>query len=128
MMNSTVESNGAAKMAGLNRPFLGMLAGASLGALDGLSALVSAPEVRDGIAGIVLGSSMKGFLAGVITGVIARKLASTRAGIAVGTLAALVFTVPIAYLNATAAGNPTYYYKIILPGALVGALVGYVTM
>jgi hypothetical protein len=112
----------------LNRPLLGLLAGIALGALDGLSALASAPEVAPEIAGIVFGSSMKGLLCGLITGAIARKLHTSRAGIIVGTVVALVLTAPIAYLNAKAAGNPSYYYKIMLPGALVGAIVGYVTM
>lgn len=34
----------------------------------------------------------------------------------------------LAYLNAKAAGDPSYYYKIMLPGALVGALSGYFAM
>ena len=112
----------------LNRPLFGLLAGAALGVLDGLSALVSSPEVSDQIAGIVMGSSFKGLLAGVIIGLIARKLRSTVAGLGVGTLVALVVTAPIAYLNATHYGEPSYYWKIMLPGALVGAIVGYVVM
>ena len=47
---------------------------------------------------------------------------------AIGTLVALALTAPIAHLNATSSGQPSYYYKIMLPGALVGALVGYITM
>ncbi|MFT3839022.1 MAG: hypothetical protein QM723_18725 [Myxococcaceae bacterium] len=107
---------------------VGILAGAVLGILDGLSALVSAPEVKDQIAGIVLGSCFKGLLAGAIIGVIARKLHSTRAAVAIGTAVALVFTAPIAHMNAQHYGNPSYYWKIMLPGALVGAIVGYVAL
>ena len=62
----------------MNRPLLGLLAGAGLGVLDGLSSLVSSPEVSEGIAGIVVGSAGKGLLAGIIVGVIARKLSSAR--------------------------------------------------
>jgi uncharacterized membrane-anchored protein YhcB (DUF1043 family) len=112
----------------LNRPLLGLIAGLVLGAVDGLTALVSSPEVSDGIAGIVMGSSFKGLLAGVIIGVIARKLKSTPWGLACGTLVALVITAPVAYLNATHYGQPSYYWKIMLPGALVGAIVGFVVM
>jgi len=112
----------------LNRPLLGVLVGAGLGAMDGLSAVVSSPEVQDQIGGIVVGSSFKGLLAGVIVGLIARKLGSTRAGAAVGVVVAAVITLPIAYMNATHYGRPEYYWKIMLPGALVGALVGYVVM
>lgn len=110
----------------LNRPLLGLAVGSLLGALDGLSALVSSPEVSDQIGGIVVGSSIKGILAGVIVGVIARRMKSPGAGVALGTVVAGIITAPIAWLNATHYGNPSYYWKIMLPGALVGAIVGYV--
>ena len=112
----------------LNRPLLGLVAGVLLGALDGLSALVSSPEVADQIAGIVMGSSFKGLLAGLITGFIARKLSSTRWGVAVGAVVALVITAPVAHMNASYYGEPSYYWKIMLPGALVGAIVGFAVM
>ncbi len=112
----------------LNRPLLGLAVGAVLGVLDGLSALVSSPEVAGQIGGIVVGSSLKGLLAGVIVGVISRKLRSPAAGIGVGTLVASIITLPIAHLNATRYAQPSYYWKIMLPGALVGAIVGYAVM
>jgi hypothetical protein len=111
-----------------SRPLLGILAGALLGAADGLSALLSAPEVADQIAGIVLGSSLKGLLAGFVIGLVARKLHSSRAAVAIGIVVASVVTFPVAYLNATHYDNASYYWKIMLPGALVGAIVGYVVM
>jgi hypothetical protein len=112
----------------MNRPLLGLLVGAFLGVVDGLSALVSSPEVKEQIAGIVLGSSFKGLLAGIIVGVIARKLQSSRVGTAIGVAVAALITFPVAHLNATQYGRADYYWKIMLPGALVGALVGYVVM
>lgn len=112
----------------LNRPLTGLLAGLVLGAFDGLSSLVSSPEVKDGLVGIVLGSSFKGLLAGVIVGVIARKLQSTRVSTLIGVAVAALITLPIAHLNAQHYGRPDYYWKIMLPGALVGAIVGYVVM
>jgi hypothetical protein len=112
----------------MNRPLLGLLAGGVLGAADGLSSLVTSPEVRDQLAGIVMGSSLKGVLAGVIVGVIARKLHTSRTGTLVGVGVASVLTLPIAHLNAAHYGRPDYYWKIMLPGALVGAIVGYVVM
>ena len=71
---------------------------------------------------------MKGLIAGLITGVIARKLATMRSGILIGAATAFAVTAPIAYLNATAARDASYYWKIMLPGALVGAISGYMTM
>jgi hypothetical protein len=112
----------------LNRPLLGLLAGALLGAFDGLSALVSAPELSGEIAGIVIGSTGKGLVAGLVTGVIARKLESSSVSIAIGALVAGALTAPIAHMNAQHYGEPSYYWKIMLPGALVGAIVGYVVM
>lgn len=112
----------------MNRPVMGLLVGLVLGAVDGLSSLVSSPEVRDELAGIVLGSSFKGLLAGIIVGFIARKLQSTKVGTLVGVGVAAVITLPIAHLNAQHYGRPDYYWKIMLPGALVGAIVGYVVM
>lgn len=110
----------------LNRPLFGLLAGAVLGVLDGLTALFSAPEVAGEIAGIVIGSSVKGLIAGLIIGFIARRLRSPWLGLGIGALVALVVTAPIAYMNASHYGEVSYYWKIMLPGALVGAIVGYV--
>lgn len=112
----------------LNRPLLGLLVGAGLGVLDGLSALVSSPEVSDQIAGIVVGSTFKGLLAGVLVGLIARKIDKPVAGVAIGTGLAAAITFPIAHMNATHYARPDYYWKIMLPGALVGAIVGYVVI
>jgi len=112
----------------LNRPLFGLLAGTALGVLDGLSALLSAPELSDQIAGIVVGSTLKGLIAGFITGLIARKLSSGPVGLGVGILVSLAVTAPIAHLNATGYGDPSYYWKIMLPGALVGAIVGFTTV
>jgi hypothetical protein len=111
----------------LNRPVLGLVAGALLGTLDGLTALVSAPEVSGQIGGIVMGSSTKGLIAGLIVGVVARRMRSSSAAIGVGVAVAAAFTAPIAYLNAAHYGNASYFWKIMLPGALVGAMVGYIT-
>jgi hypothetical protein len=112
----------------LNRPVLGLVVGGLLGVLDGLSALVSAPQVSGEIAGIVIGSSMKGLVAGLIIGVVARKLSNPRVGLAIGTGIALAVTAPIAHMNATFYADPSFYWKIMLPGALVGAIVGFATV
>jgi gas vesicle protein len=112
----------------LNRPLTGLVTGAALGAIDGLSALLTSPEVSDQIAGIVVGSTVKGLLAGVIVGSIARRFRAPGPGVGVGVVVASLVTFPIAYMNATHYGRPDYYWKIMLPGALVGAIVGYVVV
>ena len=112
----------------MNRPLLGLLAGTLLGALDGATAWFTAPELRAEVGGIILGSCTKGLLAGLVTGVIVRRTGSVGRGLLVGLLAALALTVPIAIMNARAYDNASYYWKIILPGALTGLMVGYATM
>jgi hypothetical protein len=108
----------------MNKPLLGLLLGGTLGLVDGLSALWDAqydPEVRAGIAGIVIGSTFKGLVAGVATGWFARKVHSLMWGVLFGLLVsgALAFLV--------AALQDKYYLRITLPGAILGAIVGYAT-
>ena len=71
----------------MSKPLLGLILGGILGAFDGLSALISAPNepaVREGIVGIVIGSTVKGLIVGVVTGLVARKFNSMGIGIACG--------------------------------------------
>ncbi len=110
----------------MNKPVLGLLLGGVLGVFDGLSALVSAPEVAPGIVGIVIGSTFKGLLAGVIIGWYAKKKQSVTAGVLFGLVVGAIFATAIALMPADAAGTH-YYWQIILPGSLVGVIVGYVT-
>ena len=109
----------------MNKPVLGLLLGGVLGAFDGLTALVSAPEVAPQIAKIVAGSTFKGLVAGVLIGWFAKKKQSLPAGMAVGLLIGAFFAFLIAAMP-----NPDgshYWWQIILPGSLVGLIVGYAT-
>ena len=109
----------------MNKPVLGMLLGGILGIFDGLTALVSAPETAPHIVGIVIGSTFKGLLAGVLIGWFAKKVHSLPAGLLVGLATGAFF----AYLVA-AMPNPDgthYYWEIILPGSVLGLIVGYAT-
>lgn len=105
----------------MNKPVFGLLLGGILGIFDGLSALVSAPETRPEIVGIVIGSTLKGVIAGLLIGYFARKVRSLPLGILFG-LAVGGF---LAFLVAQMQGK--YYLEIILPGSLVGVIVGYAT-
>ena len=97
-----------------------------MGAFDGLSALFSAPEVAPQIMGIIVGSTFKGVIVGLIAGFFARKVISLPLGIAVGLAAGLVFAYLIAMQPDPATGKH-YYWEIMLPGSLAGAIVGYAT-
>jgi len=110
----------------MSKTILGLILGGILGIFDGLSALVSAPEVAPQILGIVLGSTFKGLVVGVMVGFFARKVSSLPLGIAFG----LVLSLAFAYLIAAQPDPQTgkhYYWEIMLPGGILGAIVGYAT-
>ena len=109
----------------MNKPLLGLLLGGALGIFDGLSALVSAPETAPGIVGIVIGSTFKGLIAGVLTGWFARKVNSLPLGVLFGLAVGLLFAYGVAAMNA--AQGQSYYWEIMLPGSIVGMIVGYAT-
>lgn len=104
----------------MSKPVLGMLVGAVLGVLDGLSAWFS-PEARPIFMAIVIGSTLKGVVTGLLAGLIARWKQSTPLGIVAGLLIGLALS------SLVALGQPGHYLEIALPGMVVGALVGFVT-
>jgi len=104
----------------MKKPVFAMLLGGFLGVLDGLSALLTAPEVRPMIAGIVAGSTFKGVVAGLIVGFVAQRTQSTAIIVGVGLAVGAFF----AYL--VTLGEP-YFWEIILPGSIVGLIVGFAT-
>ena len=105
----------------MNKPLLGLILGGILGVFDGLTALVSAPETAPDIVGIVIGSTFKGLLAGVLIGWFAKNVHSLPLGLLVGLLIGAFF----AYL--VAAMGDQYYWEIMLPGSVLGLIVGYAT-
>jgi hypothetical protein len=105
----------------MNKPVFGLLLGGILGIFDGLTALLSAPETQKEIVGIVIGSTVKGLVAGLLIGFFARKVRSVPLGILFG----LVVGGLLAY-GVVLMGNP-YFWEIVLPGSLVGVIVGYAT-
>src|SRR5262245_1465540 len=111
----------------MNKPVLGLVLGAALGALDGASAYFY-PDVREHgmLTGIVIGSMGKGLVAGLATGFIARKLKSLPLGILAGFLAFFLITLPIALME-NEVTHRVYFWEIIVPGSICGAIVGYAT-
>jgi F0F1-type ATP synthase assembly protein I len=104
----------------MNKILVGVAFGLILGALDGATAWFT-PEVRSQMTGILIGSSIKGMLVGVLSGWYARKVQSTSKGILVGSVLGLFFAAIIAGLQ----GN--HYLEILLPGFVVGAIIGFLT-
>lgn len=104
----------------MNKPVFATLLGTVLGALDGWSALLSAPEMRPQIWSIIAGSTFKGLVAGLIIGVVAQRTQSVATVVAVG----LVVSTFFAYLVTL---SEPYFWEIIIPGAIVGLIVGFAT-
>lgn len=104
----------------MNKVVFGLVLGGVLGIFDGLTALLSAPETAPQIVGIVIGSTVKGLVAGAIIGFFARKVRSLAWGLVFGLVVGAFF----AWL--VTLGGP-YFWEIVIPGAIVGLIVGYAT-
>jgi hypothetical protein len=105
----------------MSKPVIGILLGAVLGAVDGLTAWFT-PAVRDQLAGIVVSSTFKGIIAGIAIGFFAKKFHSLPIGILFG----LAVGALLAYFTARFAVGG-YYFEIMLPGSMVGLIVGFAT-
>ena len=108
----------------MNKPLVGIVAGAILGAVDGATAWFT-PEARTMMASILMGSAMKGMVVGVICGLIARKVQSTTVGLIAGAGFGLLFAFIVAALPQPDGHH--YYLAIMLPGFVVGAIIGLLT-
>lgn len=103
-----------------NKILIGLVLGAVLGAIDGATAWFT-PEARTMMLGIVIGSTVKGIVAGIAAGIFARKVHSTIGGVIFG----LIIGLGLAYWVAAMQGK--YYFEIMLPGSIVGAILGWAT-
>jgi hypothetical protein len=102
----------------VKKPVFATMLGGILGVFDGLTAWFT-PEVRSQIGGIVVGSTIKGLLTGIIIGFFATRVHS----LVVGTIFGLAVGAFFAYLILLM--NPGHALNIMLPGSLVGVIVGY---
>ena len=105
---------------------LGMLLGGFLGIFDGLTAPLSAPETAPELLGIVVGSVIKGLLTGWLIGFFAQKVRSLPLGIFFGLLVGGFLSFLVAWMQYVQMGR-VYFWQIMLPGAVLGIIVGYVT-
>jgi hypothetical protein len=109
----------------MSKPVLGIVLGGVLGIFDGLSALVSAPEVAPQIVEIVAGSTFKGILAGVLIGWIATRTRSMQIGLLAGLAIGAFFAFLVAAMPQP--DGTHYWWQIMLPGSVLGLIVGYAT-
>ena len=113
----------------MSKTVLGLILGGILGIFDGLSALLSAPNdpaIKEGIVGIVIGSTVKGIITGALIGWYAKRAGSMGATIGFGLLVGLALAFCISIMQKLA-GQPPYYWEIMLPGGILGMIVGYAT-
>jgi hypothetical protein len=104
----------------MNKPMIGIALGAVLGAIDGSTAWFT-PEARSMMATIIMGSTIKGVMTGVVAGLVARKLHSIPWGTVIGLIVGLILSWWVAWMQGK------YYFEIMLPGSMVGAIVGFAT-
>ena len=108
----------------MSKPILGLVLGGVLGIFDGLTALFT-PEAAPQIIGIVIGSTIKGIIAGVAIGFFARKVHSLPLGIVFGFAVGLLLAFAVAAMPDPSGKH--YYFEIMLPGSIVGLIVGFAT-
>jgi hypothetical protein len=108
----------------VNKIVYGLVLGGILGIFDGLTAWFT-PAVRSQLLGIVVGSTFKGIVAGVLIGFFARKVNSLPLGVLFGLGIGLLLAFGVAVMPSTTGEH--YYLQIMLPGGLVGLIVGYAT-
>ena len=108
----------------MSKPILGVGLGTVLGLFDGLSAMLYS-GTGSMLVQIVVGSTLKGLATGLLAGVFARRMRSLPLGVLFGLAVGLV----LSYL-AAASPDPEgrhYYVEIMLPGAILGLVVGFAT-
>jgi hypothetical protein len=110
----------------MSKWLIGLLLGGVLGIFDGLTAPLSAPETKDQVVGIVIGSTIKGLIAGVLIGWFAQKVNSLTWGILFGLAIGALLAFGVAMMQYLGEGK-VYFWQIMLPGSMVGIIVGYVT-
>ena len=122
-MNKTGSGQIAARRA-YEQDRAGAAGGGILGIFDGLSAWFT-PAVRAQLLSIVIGSTVKGLIAGILIGYFAKKVNSLPLGLLFGLSIGLLLAYAVAAMP-----DPTgkhYYFEIMLPGGIVGMIVGYAT-
>ena len=104
----------------MRKVMFAVLLGGFLGVFDGLTAWFT-PEVRSQIVSIVIGSTIKGVLTGLLIGFFSQKVHSLLWGTVFGLAVGAFFAYLILLMN------PGHTLNIMLPGSLVGLIVGYAT-
>jgi len=105
----------------LTKPMLGLTVGGALGLLDGLSGFFE-PSLAAVMGSVITFSLLKGLLAGIATGYVSHRVHSMLLGILAGIGSAAVLSLLVILRAGTA-----LFWDILLPGMLLGAIVGFAT-
>ena len=105
----------------LTKPMLGLAIGGTLGLLDGLSGFFE-PSLAPVMSSVITFSMLKGLIAGIAIGYLSQKVRSIAIGIVAGIAIAAVLSL-VVVLHAGMA----LFWDIMLPGMLLGAIVGFAT-
>ena len=105
----------------LTKPMLGLALGGTLGLLDGLSGFFE-PSLAPVMGSVITFSLLKGLLAGVAIGYFSQRVRSMLMGIVAGIGIAAALSL-LVVLHAGMA----LFVDIVVPGMLLGAIVGFAT-
>src|SRR5262249_1638078 len=105
----------------VSKPILGLILGGSLGLADGLSGFFE-PSLAPVMTSVITFSMLKGLIAGALIGIFAMKVHSVPWGLMAGLLIASLLSI-LVIMHAGMA----LFWDIMLPGMLLGLIVGFVT-
>jgi hypothetical protein len=103
------------------KPMLGLAVGGTLGLLDGLSGFLE-PSLAPVMSSVITFSLLKGLVAGITIGYVSQRFHSMLVGILAGIGIAAALSL-IVILHAGMA----LFWDIMLPGMLLGVVVGFTT-
>jgi hypothetical protein len=105
----------------LTKPMLGLAVGGTLGLLDGLSGFLE-PSLAPVMSSVITFSLLKGLVAGIAIGFVSQRFHSMLVGILTG----IGIAGALSLLVILRAGM-TLFWDIMLPGMLLGVVVGFTT-
>jgi len=105
----------------VSKPILGLIVGGGLGLADGLSGFLE-PSLVPVMTSVIAFSLLKGLIAGALIGIFATKVHSMPWGLLTGLLIASLLSLVVVVHAGMA-----LFWDIMLPGMLLGLIVGFVT-
>lgn len=105
----------------LTKPVLGLAVGGTLGLLDGLSGFLE-PSLAPVMSSVITFSLLKGLIAGIAIGYFSNRVKSMPVGLFAGVAIAALLSL-LVILHA----GMKLFWDIMLPGMLLGLIVGFAT-